>query len=218
MRLLFLFIPLALFSCGTQKGKSPNTTSQTDTVVNFSDHVKLIGQHSKDFGGTSFNPISIFFNDKIIFKDSLNEYWLTGYESDQYPKYLHCSDSSSQLLIEVDERPNNDELFRLKISNDGQTQQDRLPLFFWNPTDIDNDGKLELIGTLTNGETIAYGDTAFYNPTLVYEFNITCLTLDSSSTINLNSGIWGKFYGYYYSDTLLLPFKRNYDLHKIFPL
>jgi hypothetical protein len=216
MRLLFLFIPLALFSCGTQKGKTPNTTSQTDTVVNFSNHVKLIGQHSKDFGGTSFNPISIFFYDKILFKDSLNEYWLTGYESDQYPKFLHCSDSSYQLLIEVDERPNNDELFRLKISNDGQTQQDRLPLFFWNPTDIDNDGKLELTGTLTNGETIANGDTAFYNPTLVYEFSNNCLTLDSSSTIKLNKGVWSKFYGYYYNDTLLLPFKRNYDLDEIF--
>jgi hypothetical protein len=205
-------------ACGTPRGKAYLKISPTDTVIVFSDHVKLIGQHSKDFGGTSFNPISIIFYDKIILKDSINEYWLTGYESDQYPKYLNCSDSSSQLLIEVDERPNSNELFRLKISNDGQIQQDRLPLFSWSPKDIDNDGKLELFGNLTNGETIANGDTAFYNPILVYEFSNNCLNLDSSSTIKLNRGLWSKFYGYYYNDTLLLPFKRNYDLADIFHL
>ena len=213
-----LILTFALLSCGTPRGKAPVKISPTDTVIVFSDHVKLIGQHSEDFGGTSFNPISILFDDKIIFKDTINEYWLTGYESDQYPKYLHCSDSSSQLLIEVDERPNNNELFRLKISNDGQIQQDRLPLFTWSPKDIDHDGKLELFGSLTNGETISNGDTAFYNPTLVYEFSINCLTLDSTSTIKLNKGVWSKFYGYYYNDTLLLPFKKNYNLDEIFHL
>jgi hypothetical protein len=208
MRPLLLVLTLTLMSCGTPQGKSSNTYLQEDTVINFSNKLKLVGQHSKDLGGFSFNPISIYFNNNIIFTDTTNEYWLSGYDSHQYPKYLQCSDSNVQLLIEVDERPNANELLQLTISNNGQILKHRLPVFFWDPKDIMNNGKLEVQGILTNGETISTGDTAFYNPTLVYELSGNCLTLDSSATKKINSEIWGKFYGYYYNDTLLLPYKR----------
>jgi hypothetical protein len=182
---------------------------ETDTVVVYSDLIKLMGQHSDDFGGASFKRISVFFENKLIFKDSLNNYWLTGYESTQYPKLLKCSDGSYQLLIEVDERPNQNELIQLIISKDGKLTQNRLPIFNWNPIDIDADGNLEVDGTLTNGETIANGDTAFYNPVLVYELTDNCLVFDSTTTIEKNKKIWGQFHGYSYNDTLLLPFNRK---------
>lgn len=205
MRQLLFLLTITIASCGTSKQNSNGLTLDADTVVVFSDHIKLTGQHSEDFGGTCFNPISVFFDNKLIFTDSLNEYWLTGYESSQYPKLLKCANGCCQLLIEVDERPNQNELIRLTISKEGKFVQDRLPVFNWNPTDIDNDGKLELSGILTNGETIANGDTAFYNPTIVYELTNNCLTLDSLATIEKNKKIWGQFYGYQYNDSLLLP-------------
>lgn len=207
-RLIFL-MTIIFASCGTHKQNSSDLTSGADTVIVYSDHIKLSGQHSDDFGGTSFKPISVFFDNKLIFKDSLNEYWLTGYESTQYPKLLMCADGSCQILIEVDERPNSNELIQLTISKDGKLLQDRLPIFNWNPADIDKDGKLEVDGILTNGETIADGDTAFYNPTLVYELTDNCLSLDSSATREKNKKIWGQFHGFYYNDTLLLPFNRR---------
>jgi len=206
--LLFILLIIAAISCVT-KQKHKDLTVGADTVVVVSDHLKLTGQHSDDFGGKSFNPISVFLDNKLIFKDSLNEYWLTGYESNQYPKFSSCRDGSFQLLIEVDERPNQNELARLTISINGQLHQDRLPIFNWNPADIDNDGKLEVSGILTNGETIANGDTAFYNPTLVYELADNCLSFDSLATIEKNKKIWGQFYGYQYNDSLLLPFDRR---------
>jgi len=184
---------------------SDNQISQTDTVIVFSDRISLSGIHSDEFGGTSFKPISLMLDNITIFRDSINEYWLSGFESDQYPKLLTCADGSFQLLIEVDERPNSNELLRINISTNGQIHHDRLPIFRWQPIDLDNDGKLELYGVLTNGETIASGDTAFYNPTLVYELNGNCISLDSSATVEKNKKIWGMFYGYYYNDTLLLP-------------
>lgn len=205
-----IFVTLFLLSCRTNNsGTSKQLTLSADTIVVFSDHIKLSGQHSDDYDGKSFNSISVFFNNKLIFKDSLNEYWLNGYGSTQYPKLLMCTEGSCQLLIEVDERPNQNELVRITISKEGKLIQDRVPIFNWNPLDIDNDGKLEVDGILTNGETIANGDTAFYNPTLVYELTNNCLSLDSSATIEKNKKIWGQFMGYHYNDTLLLPFNRK---------
>ncbi|HBF87827.1 MAG TPA: hypothetical protein DDX39_04215 [Bacteroidales bacterium] len=209
MKLLLYLLILANVSCGISKQNSNDLTIEPDTVIVFSDLIKFTGQYSNDFGGLSFKPISVFFDDKLIFKDTINEYWLTGYESTQYPKFLKCADGSCQLLIEVDERPNQNELTQLTISKDGKIEQERLPVFNWNPVDIDNDEKLELSGILSNGETIENGDTAFYNPTIVYELTDNCLTLDSLATIEKNKKIWGQFYGYHYNDSLLLPFDRR---------
>jgi hypothetical protein len=207
-RLPFL-LTLAVVSCSTHKQNSNNVSSSIDTVIVVSNHIKLSGYHSSDFGGTSFKPIIVSFDKKIVFQDSLNDYWLTGYSTKHYPKFLKCTNGDYQLLIEVDERPNKNELTSFTVTKNGQLYQARLPLFNWNPEDIDNDGKFELKGILTNGETIANGDTAFYNPTLVYELEDNRLTLDSSATLEINRRIWGKFYDYNYNDTLLLPFNRN---------
>jgi hypothetical protein len=209
MRLFLFILTIAITTCGTHIQNCNKLIASADTVVVFSDHIIITGQHSDDFDGKSFKPIWVFLDNKVIFKDSLNEYWLTGYESTQYPKFLCCADGSCQLLIEVDERPNQNELVRLTIPKKGKLIQDRLPIFSWHPLDIDNDGKFEVDGILTNGETIANGDTAFYNPTLVYELMDNCLSLDSSATIEKNKKIWGQFKGYYYNDTLLLPFNRK---------
>ena len=209
MRRLLFILAVTIVSCGTPKQKLNNLTSGADTAIAFSDRIILCGQHSDEFGGTSFKPITILFDNKIIFRDSLNDYWLIGYSSKQYPKSLKCADGNCQLLIEMDERPNQNELARLTVSNNGQLHQDRLPIFNWNPADIDKDGILEVSGILTNGETIANGDSAFYNPTLVYELTDNCLSLDSLATIGKNKKIWGQFYGYQYNDSLLLPFDRR---------
>lgn len=206
---VWVILILVIVSCRTTTPRINNLTTGTDTTVVVSDRIKLVGQHSNEFGGATFNPITILFDNKIVFLDSLNEYWLTNHTSNQYPKLIQCSDGNYQLLIEVDERPNQNELNNLTISKRGEIIQDRLPVFNWIPTDIDNDGKLEVLGTLTNGETISVGDTAFYNPTLVYELALNGLSLDSTATIEKNKRIWGQFYGYKYNDSLLLYFDRK---------
>ena len=87
--------------------------------------------------------------------------------------------------------------------------QTPLPIFDWVPHNIDNDKKLELFGVLTNGEGIGNGDTAYYNPTLIYELIGNCLALDSSTTKAVNARIWGGFHGYHYNENLILPFNRS---------
>ena len=180
-----------------------------DSIIYYSHHLKLIGQRSKDFGGSSFNPIEVIYNNKTIFTDTANEYWLSGYESNQYPRLLECSNGDLQLLIEIDERPNNNELQQITISKGGNVNLNKLPLFNWKPENMENDGKMKLRGVLTNGETIADGDTAFYNPVLVFEISNNCLILDSLSTEKINKRIWGNFYGFKYNDSLLLPFNKK---------
>jgi hypothetical protein len=209
MKIIFPILAMILVSCGHARYVSEKTFQGVDTVIIFPNHIKLFGTHSHDLGGTSFNPIVVLFDNKRVFKDSLNEYWLKGYESVQYPKFLECTDGKSQLLIEVDERPNSNELACFTVTENGMVQINRLPLFYWNPSDMDNDNRLEVDGFLTNGETTADGDTAFYNPMLVYEITNNCLSLDSPATIEKNRKIWGQFHGYNYNDTLLLPFNRK---------
>jgi hypothetical protein len=204
-----VILTLAIVFCRTGTHRINNLTSGIDITIVFSDRITILGQHSDEFGGTTFKPITILFDNKIVFHDSLNEYWLTNHTSNQYLKLIQCSDGNDQILIEVDERPNQNELIHLIISKDGKLVQDRLPIFNWIPTDIDNDRKLELSGILTNGETIADGDTAFYNPTMVYELTKMGLSLDSTATIEINRKIWGQFYGFKYNDSLLLYFDRK---------
>jgi hypothetical protein len=206
---IIIFSALVLEVSVSSKSNESQIFIGLDTIITFSHHIKLIGQRSKEFGGSSFNPIEVFFNDKRIFIDTSNEYWLSGFESNQYPKLLECSNGETQLLLEVDERPNINELQQITISNDSKIKLHRLPIFKWDPEDIDNDRKMELRGVLTSGETIADGDTAFYNPVLVYELLNNCLVLDSTATEGINKRIWGNFYGYYYNDSLLLPYKQE---------
>ena len=153
-----------------------------DTVIYFSSHIRIVGYRSEEFGFTSYNPIEIFLEKNKIFRDTINEYWLSGYTSKQYPRLLNCLDGNIQLIIEVDERPSQNDLQLFTISQDGKIKIEKIPIFDWNPKDINHDGKLEVMGVLTDGETIAQGDTAFYNPTLVYELSNRCLILDSSAT------------------------------------
>lgn len=206
--LILILIRLTVYGSIFSRSYESQLLIKPDSTIYFSQHLKLIGQRSKDFGGSSFNPIEVFYNNKTVFKDTSNEYWLSGFQSKQYPKLLECTIGDLQLLIEVDERPNINELQRITISKDGKIKIDRLPVFNWEPKNIDNDGKMKITGVLTNGETIADGDTAFYNPVLVYEISNNCLILDSLSTEKFNKRIWGNFYGYKYNDSLLLPFNR----------
>ena len=206
--IVFSSLLLEFFCSASPADDSNNVLDKKDTVIYFSSHIRLIGHRSEGSGWTSFKPIEIFLDKNQIYRDTINEYWLTGYTSKQYPRLLNCLNGNVQLLIEVDERPFINDLQLFSIFKEGQIKMEKVPIFDWDPKDINHDGKLDVMGVLIDGETIAQGDTAFYNPTLVYELSTRCLKLDSSATIKMNEEIWGKFHGYHYNDSLLLHYNR----------
>jgi len=204
-----LIIVVISFSCKFSPEKKKEISIKSDTVIILSSEIKIIGQHSRDLGGSSFNPIVITKNDVEVFHDTSNEYWLSGLESKEYPKLLSCSDGSVQILIEIDDRPNINELKQIIITKYSKVVLNLLPVFLWNPKDINNDGKLELTGFLTDSESIANGDSIVYNPKLVYEFSNNCIAFDSLATIKLNKELYGDFYGFSYNESIILPNKRK---------
>lgn len=196
-------------SCNSNGNKDNITSVRSDTVIDLSFEIRIIGQHSLDLGGSSFNPIAIIRDNVEVFRDTVSEYWLCGFESKDYPRLLQCSDGSVQILLEIDDRPNINYLNQITISNEDKVVIRQLPVFQWEPKDIDNDGKLEVSGFLTNSESIANGDSVIYNPKLVYEISNNCLIFDSITSIEINKDIYGKFYGFYYNEDIVLPYKEK---------
>ena len=160
-----------------------------------------------DQDNTTFNYLEIFQNGKMIFKDTtLTEYIL---ENSLYPK-LYDFKNHFELLIEIDNRPNKNEIYKFLIENNKLVKIDTLPTFLTIPKDLDNDKKLEYAGfwdyVAVWGDSIKVTD---YNPIVFYEITKNGITLDSLTTIIVNTNIYGKFYGFYINENVEIPYKDS---------
>ena len=202
---LKILIILTFFSCRQSSTTLVNNVTKTnDTVIVLTKSINLIASEKDDIGLRKIKLVNI---GETIFNDTINGYLL----SKNYPKVLMCDNNTFQILLEVDNRPNFNTLKLLTINNNVISNTEEIPVFDWKPKDIDNDNILEISGYLTNGETISNGDTAFYNPKLIYKISKNGLILDSINTKLENIKLWGQFYGYLYNDTLLLKYDSKYQ-------
>ena len=81
-------------------------------------------------------------------------------------------------------------------------------MFATDFADVDNDGKLELVGIMSYYEMAGEdGNMMPYVPLLVYEYTDTGIKLDSIETQNVNIQVYNKFYGFDYSEKY--EFKGN---------
>jgi hypothetical protein len=156
---------------------------------------------------STFNYLEIFQNGKMIFKDTtLTEYTL---EDSLYPK-LYDFKNHLELLIEINNRPNKNEIYRFFIKEGKLVKIDTLPSFLTTPKDLDNDKKLEYAGFWDYGEV--WGDpieVTDYNPIVFYEITENGIKLDSLTTISVNTNIYGKFYGFYFNEQIEIPYKKD---------
>ena len=156
---------------------------------------------------STFDHLKIVQNGKIIFKDTtLTEYTI---KDSLYPK-LYDFKNHLELLIEIDDRPSKNKIFKFKIKNNLLEKIDTLPTFIAIPKDLDQDNKLEYAGFWDYGEV--WGDSiqvTDYNPIVFYEINEMGINLDSITTIRVNTTIYGKFYGFFFHKQIEIPFNED---------
>lgn len=163
-----------------------------------------IGQ-KEDFG--NFATYTYFEltrdNNKIYVDSSLTEY---EFGDNLYPLAIKTGTDSYELLFEINDRPNKNFLKRLFIKNDSVHKEDKLPTFIAKPKDFDNDGIKEFAGFWDYAQVWGENDSlTVYNPILFYKITKFGLQLDSTLTMKINKEIYGKFYGFSFSEETEQP-------------
>jgi len=152
---------------------------------------------------STYNFLEIFQNEKLIYKDASVPEYTT--DDSLYPK-LYKFKNHLELLIEIDGRPNKNEVRRFIIKNQKLEIIDTLPTFLTKPKDLDNDKKLEYAGFWEFGETWGEeNEVTGYNPIVFYELTDNGIALDSVTTMKVNSSIYGGFKGFYYNEQIEIP-------------
>jgi hypothetical protein len=205
-KLILIFGWLILISCNLIKS-DPNKTAQTNantdttlTSIDLGHGFKITFGQAEDY--TDFKT-KLYKDDALLFNDSITEFEV----KDKYPS-LRKIRNGYEMLLFVNDRPDIDKLLLLKIYNNTVASQAMIPYFEMVPKDVDADGKPELAGIMSyyqmGGEN---GHKMPYVPILVYEYTDWGITLDTVETKNVNRRVYGKFYGFEYSEKY--EFKGN---------
>ena len=134
----------------------------------------------------------IIFEADTLLEYEFNEYSFPTYIADGDFEYLLIERSDSCILTKLD-------VFR--ISANKVDSVFTIPNFEGDGMDIDNDGITEFWATMEFVEGNGSG-TIGYNPILAYEIEKDIIRFDSSTTIDLNEKVYGKYHGLEIIDTL----------------
>lgn len=200
-------IPI-LITCLILSSSLTAQTPKADLYLKLADEFELKAKPAyPDEDIFTFNYLEIFQNGKMLFKDTtLTEYTI---QDSLYPK-LYNFKNYIELLIESDERPGKNLIYGFCIKEGRIEKIDTLPTFLTIPKDLDYDNKLEYAGFWDYGEV--WEDSIVmtnYNPIVFYEITETGITLDSLTTIAVNTHIYGNFYGFYYNEQIEFPYEEN---------
>jgi hypothetical protein len=174
-------------------------TSDLKTIKLDFDFVVSIGQEEDFKKFKTYTFFQLTRNNTIIYVDSS----LTEYEfgDELFPIIIKTGDNSFELLFEINDRPSKNYLKRLFIKDNKLIGQDKLPTFEAKPIDINKDGIKEYAGFWDYSQVWGENnDLTAYNPILYYSVTTTGLKLDSLLTRQRNEMIYGKFYGFSFSE------------------
>jgi len=189
-----------------------NSDSETgnETTVNLKYGFRIVFSKNENFETFKiYWDTKIYLDNEIVFIDSISEYEI----NEKYPS-IRKFKNSFEILLNYNDRPSMNKLKQLVFSNGKLEKEEFLPYFKMNPRDIDNDGKLELAGTLYASEF--WGDDTVYmpyNPVLVYELGENEIVIDSVETEKVNVRIYDKFCGFDYNSDI--SFVRNDKFSKV---
>ncbi|MCF1753391.1 hypothetical protein [Mariniradius sediminis] len=163
------------------------------------DFIVYLGQEEDFQKFKTYTFFKLTRNNTTIFIDSS----LTEYEfgNKLFPIIIKTGNNSFELLFEINDRPNKNYLKRLFIKDNKLVRQDKLPTFEGKPIDINQDGIKEYAGFWDYSQV--WGDDnnlTAYNPILYYSVTTKGLLLDSLLTRERNEMIYGKFYGFAFSE------------------
>ena len=163
------------------------------------DFIVTVGQEEDFEKFKTYTFFQLTRNNATIFIDSS----LTEYEfgNELFPIIIKTGDNGFELLFEINDRPSKNYLKRLFIKDNKLIKQDKLPTFEAKPIDINQDGIKEYAGFWDYSQV--WGDKnnlTAYNPILYYSVTPKGLILDSLLTRERNEMIYGKFYGFAFSE------------------
>jgi hypothetical protein len=143
------------------------------------------------------NIMQLFHNGKKI---NLGAHDSSAYILDDklYPIVNKIDTNTFELFFEQDDRPNKNTIRFFRIENDIVTSIKVLPTFFSKPSDLDGDGILEEAGSIDYSEEFGEKGKLYrtIDPILYYKLTNQGIKLDSAMTIERNTYIYGKFYGF----------------------
>lgn len=212
----------------TDKSLTTLLTTETEETINQDlktikldfdfDFIVSVGQEEDFEKFKTYTYFQLTRNNTTIFIDSS----LTEYEfgNNLFPIIIKTGDKSFELLFEINDRPSKNYLKRLFIKDNKLVRQDKLPTFEGEPIDINQDGIKEYAGFWDYSQV--WGDDnnlTAYNPILYYSVTPKGLLLDSLLTRERNELIYGKFYGYAFSEneeqTISVTEKFEQELKRI---
>jgi hypothetical protein len=213
-QIIILSISLTvLVSCNQTANKETNEslttslTTETEETINQDlktieldfDFIVSVGQEEDFEKFKTYTYFQLTRKNTTIFIDSS----LTEYEfgNNLFPIIIKTGDNSFELLFEINDRPSKNYLKRLFIKDNKLVRQDKLPTFEGKPIDINQDGIKEYAGFWDYSQV--WGDDnnlTAYNPILYYSVTTKGLLLDSLLTRERNEMIYGKFYGFAFSE------------------
>ena len=207
--IILTIILTVLISCNqtTTNDVSNNLATETEEKINEDlktikldyDFIISIGQEEDFEKFKTYSFFQLARNNSIIYIDSS----LTEYEFGDklFPIVIKSGDNSFELLFEINDRPSKNYLKRLFIKDNKLVGQDKLPTFETIPKDIDDNGTLEYAGYWDYQQIWGKNDNlTSYNPILYYSVTSQGLMLDSLLTKERNENIYGKFYGFSFSE------------------
>jgi hypothetical protein len=193
MKFILLIPPIFFFSCKQATQVKPGAK-----VIDLDFGFKAIASDSEDFKTfKTYSHFELLRNNKLLFTDTTVEY---EFGDKLYPLLLKTGSDSFELLFEVNDRPSKNYLNRIFINQDKVVGQDKLPTFIGNPVDINKDGIMAYAGYRDYQVSGVSPDSIAYSPILYYSITKTGLKLDSALTKQQNEMIYGKFFGFEFSE------------------
>lgn len=199
MRLIIYILILGLIGCSNQitDKTSKLSSSKDSTDCPTKQFLKQAGEFRiqaiyADCESDWKYGLTVYKNNKLIYAaDSLMEF---EFKNSKFPDYIGVSKDTSQILLEVNDRPLTNYILCLTIAKDNVISKVRMPLFENDPKDYDHDGLLEYSGYsyTTEGYT---NDSCYYNPIIFVEKGHNGFHLDNDLIKSVNSNLYGNYYG-----------------------
>lgn len=197
-----LCIQLGLSGCSDPvNDEQVKQISGDSLVIELTPDFALVYGNAERFDSfVTYSSLTIKKGGKKIHSNSSYEFE-TGNKS--FPSIRSLSGGHWEVLIEVNNRPGRNFLYRVIIDNKLNINADTLPLFIASSSDLDGDNQAECAGYWSEAEVWGKENVfTAYNPILYYRQTEKGLMMDHVLTETRNIAIYGAFYGYHYNDTI----------------
>ncbi len=172
-----------------------------------------IGRKEEFVNFTTYTLFILTHKNKTIYRDtSITEY---EFGDTLYPILRSIDNSSQEILVEVNDRPNKNYLKYFRVYQGNIVQTEKFPTFISHAANLDTDNNLEYAGFWDWGETWGdNGSMTTYNPIIYYELKPSGIFLDSVLTVEKNTDIYGTFYGFSYNEKAEIKTNRIERMNK----